>query len=213
MMIKVWGRATSLNVQIVMWALAELDLACERIDVGGAFGGLDTPEFLSMNPNGRIPVIEDKGAVLWESAAIVRYLGAEYGSESFWPADHLSRARLDQWAEWAKSSFGPELLNGIFVPLVPTPPDKRDLDAVAASAGRLQRLAGIIDVRIGNGPYLGGEEPCFADIIVGAYLYRYFTLDFPRAETPNLEAWYRRLAARPAYARHVMVSYEALKAR
>ena len=59
-MITVWGRATSVNVQAVMWALAELGIACERIDVGGAFGGLDTPEFRAMNPNGRIPVLRDR---------------------------------------------------------------------------------------------------------------------------------------------------------
>src|SRR5688500_16549546 len=130
MMIKVWGRATSVNVQAVMWALAELGIACERIDVGGAFGGLDTPEFRAMNPNGRIPVLRDGDAFLWESAAIVRYLGAQYGSASFWPADPLSRAKLDKWAEWMKTSFGPELLTGVFWPLVGTRPEQRDGQAI-----------------------------------------------------------------------------------
>ena len=74
-MITVWGRATSVNVQAVMWALAELGLTSERIDAGGAFGGLDTPEFGAMNPNRKIPVLHDRGAHLWESAAIVRYRG------------------------------------------------------------------------------------------------------------------------------------------
>ena len=71
----------------------------------------------------------------------------------------------------------------------------------------------MIDQRLADGPYLGGAEPCFADIIVGAPLYRYFTLDFARAETPNLSAYYQRLTGRPAYARHVMVSYESLRVR
>jgi glutathione S-transferase len=96
-MITVWGRATSVNVQAVMWTLAELGLAYERIDVGGAFGGNDTPEFLAMNPNGLVPVLRDgdDGPFLWESAAIIRYLGASHGGEQFWPASPARRATVD----------------------------------------------------------------------------------------------------------------------
>ena len=69
------------------------------------------------------------------------------------------------------------------------------------------------DARLADTPYLGGEEPCFADIIVGAPLFRYYTLDFDRARTPHLDGYYRRLTTRPAYAEHVMVSYEAMRAK
>lgn len=211
-MITVWGRATSVNVQAVMWALAELGLECERIDAGGAFGGLDTPQFRAMNPNGKIPVIRDRGVDLWESAAIVRYLGAQYGSDSFWPTDPLERAKADKWAEWIKTSFGPEFLTGVFLPLVAVRPEQQDLKAIAASAGRLKTLAAMLDARLSEGAHhLGGSEPCFADVVVGAHLYRYFTLEFERAETPHLAAYYRRLTTRPAYATHVMVSYESLR--
>ena len=84
-MITVWGRATSSNVQIVMWALAEIGLECKRIDVGGSFGGTDTPEYVRMNPNKLVPTLQDGDLTLWESAAIVCYLGARYGDGSFWP--------------------------------------------------------------------------------------------------------------------------------
>jgi glutathione S-transferase len=213
MMITVWGRATSVNVQAVMWALAELGIECERIDAGGAFGGLDTPQFRAMNPNGLIPVLRDRGAFLWESAAIVRYLGAQYGDERFWPADPLKRAELDKWAEWMKTSFGREFLTGIFWPLVATRPERRDPQAIVAAEDRLKRLAAMLDARLAQGGHLGGAEPCFADIVVGAHLYRYFTVDFARAETPHLRAYYERLCERPAYAEHVMVSYESLRAK
>jgi glutathione S-transferase len=213
-MITVWGRATSANVQIVMWALAELGLSYERLDRGHIFGGLDTPEYLAMNPNGLVPVLKDSGSEpLWESAAIVRYLGAKYGSEQFWPADPLKRAGVDKWAEWIKTSFGPALLTGIFWPLIGVKPENRDMAALAAAETRLAKLALMIDDRLADGPYLGGSEPCFADILVGTPLYRYFTLDFDRADTPNLSAYYDRLTQRPAYAEHVMVSYEVLRAK
>ncbi len=212
-MITVWGRDTSANVQIVVWALAEIGLEYERFNAGGKYGRSDTEEFRRMNPNRLVPVLQDGDLTLWESAAIVRYLGAKYGAESFWPADPAKRAPLDMWAEWVKTSFGPTLLTGIFWPLIGVPEAKRDLAAMAPAVERMKGLAVMIDERLANGTYLGGSEPCFADIVVGTLLYRYFTLDFKRTETPNLDAYYRRLTERPAYAKHVMVSYESLRAK
>ena len=90
-MITVWGRATSSNVQIVMWALGELGLEANRIDVGGAYGGTDTAEYRALNPNGLVPTFRDDEVTLWESAAILRYLAARHGDEAFWPRDPVRR--------------------------------------------------------------------------------------------------------------------------
>jgi len=78
-MLKVWGRRNAFNVQKAMWLVGELGLAHELIDAGGSFGGLDRPDFLAMNPHGRVPVIDDDGTIVWESHAIIRYLSARYG--------------------------------------------------------------------------------------------------------------------------------------
>ena len=113
-MITVWGRTTSSNVQAALWALAEIGIDYERIDAGGAFGMVDTPEFKAMNPNSLVPVLRDGEMIIWESAAIVRYLGTRYGSETFWPSDPVRRAPLDMWAEWAKTTLVPALIGGLF---------------------------------------------------------------------------------------------------
>ena len=212
-MITVLGRTTSMNVQYVMWALAELGRDHERKDVGGSFGGNDTADYLAMNPNGLVPVVLVDGRALWESAAIVRYLAAAHGDAGFWPADPLERAVLDMWAEWVKTSFAPTLISGIFRPTIVLPSDKRDPAAIAAAEKSLQSLAPMADARLADRPFLGGEAPCFADIMLGTPLYRYYTLDFARAKTPHLDAYYQRLTARPAYASHVMISYEAMRAK
>lgn len=212
-MITVWGRATSGNVQIVMWALAELGLECERRDVGGSFGGTDTPDYIRMNPNGLVPTIQDGDLTLWESAAIVRYLGARYGDDRFWPADAARRAPIDQWAEWSKTSVVPALLPGVFAQTVTLPHDRRDPRVLEAAVQRLATLMPMLDARLADAPYLGGEHLSFGDIIVGTPLYRYFTMAFDRADTPNLRAYYDRLVARPAYREHAMVSYEGLRAK
>src|ERR1700733_9016382 len=79
-MLRIWGRRSAFNVQKAMWLIGELGLPHTHIDAGGAFGGLDEPAFLAMNPHGRIPVIDDDGLVVWESHAILRYLGARPGA-------------------------------------------------------------------------------------------------------------------------------------
>ena len=211
MAITVWGRATSSNVQIVMWALSELGLPAERIDVGGAYGGLDTPDYLAMNPNAKIPTFRDDKVLLWESAAILRYLAARHGDEAFWPRDPAKRATQDMWAEWIKTTFSPLFNYRIFWPMVRMRKAERDEAAMAKAVEELKPIATIFDRRLSESPYLGGEAFSFADIMGGHLLYRYATLDFEKAETPALDAYYARLQERPAFREHSMVSYEPLR--
>jgi glutathione S-transferase len=82
-MLTIWGRRSSFNLQKVMWLVGELAVPHKHIEVGGKFGGLDTPEFLAMNPHGRIPVLQDGEAIVWESHTILRYLAARYGKQQF----------------------------------------------------------------------------------------------------------------------------------
>lgn len=211
-MLTVWGRATSSNVQAVMWTIAELGLAHQRHDIGHSFGGNKTPDYLAMNPNGLVPVVRDgDGAPMWESAAIVRYLAASYGDEAFWPRNPAVRVKLDMWAEWIKTSFAPAFTRQLFFPLVRFSPKLLKPGQIEAATDALKPLALMLDKRLGDGPYLDGDELTFADMITGHLLYRYYTLDFDRAATPRLDAYYARLSARPHYREHVMVSYESLR--
>ena len=209
-MLKVWGRATSSNVQKVMWLIGELDIEHERVDVGGAFGGVDTPAYLSMNPNGLVPTVEDDGVVIWESHAIVRYLAAKHGRGSLWPADLGASARADMWMDWMHTTVQKDWI-AVFMGLVRTPPSKRDMSAIDAAVARLGETYRTVDSALAGRDYLAGGTLTMADIPIGTSLYRYFSLDIARPTLPNLEAWYQRLVARPAYAQHVMVSYESLR--
>jgi len=99
-MLKILGKASSINVRKVLWACAELHLPFEREDWGTGFRPADTPEFLSLNPNGLVPVIKDGDFVLWESNSIIRYLASRYGGQALYPADPVVRAPIDQWMDW-----------------------------------------------------------------------------------------------------------------
>ena len=209
-MLTVWGRATSSNVQKAMWVVGELGLPHERIDVGGAYGGLDTPEFAAMNPHRRIPVIDDGGLIVWESNAIVRYLCARYGAGSLYPDDWTGRTAADQWMDWMLSTLNRNTF-GLFFCLVRTPPSKRDTAAIEATAVRCGENRQILDAHLAKQPFVAGETLTMGDIPIGSTLYRYFTLEAERPSLPNVEAYYARLCDRPAYRAHVMISYESLR--
>jgi glutathione S-transferase len=196
-MLKIWGRVSSVNVQKVVWCAEELGLAYERVDVGGKFGGNDTPEYLAMNPNGLVPVIDDDGFVLYESNAIVRYLGAKAGSGSIWPADPRHRADVDRWMEWQSTAFTPAMW-GAFWQLIRTPAEKRSAEMVESSRAKSEKLAGILDAHLADRKNLTGDTFTTADIVVGCAAHRWLNLPLQRTPRPNLERWYAELKARPA---------------
>jgi len=209
--LKIWGRTTSVNVQKVMWAVAELGIAHERIDAGGAFGVVDKPEYAALNPNRLVPTIQDGEVTLWESAAIIRYLTRKYGRGTLLPEGEPQFALADQWMTWADTTLYPSLITTIFTGLIRTPATQRDERAIAAAVQRVGEKLGILDTVLAEHPYIMGDALTMADISAGALMYRYFTLPLARPSLRHVEAWYKRLAERPAYRTHVMVDYNVLR--
>lgn len=193
-----------MNVQKVMWAIGELGLAHERIDAGGAFGGLDSAAFGEMNPNRLIPVIEDQGAVLWESNAIVRYLSARYGASTLWADDPAARAQADRWMDWQISTLQADM-GIVFWGLIRTPAEQRNEGAIATAAERLGGLWGRLDAHLKGRAFVAGDTLTMGDIPIGAVCYRWLNLPIQRPALPALEAWYDRLKARGSFQQHVML--------
>lgn len=211
-MLKIWGRANSINVQKVMWTVAELGLDHERVDLGGKYGGLDTPEQLARNPHGLIPVIDDDGTVVWESHAIVRYLASKHGDGGLWPSDSAARASADMWMEWAQTVLQRNFIQ-YFWNLYRTPVEQHDHALLANLNTQCGEDFRTLDKLLGDQPFITGDHLTYGDIPIATQFYRYFTLDIARPAVPNVEAWYERLKDNPAYATHVMVPYEDLRAR
>jgi len=212
-MITVWGRATSSNVQCVMWCIAELGLECERIDAGLTYGVTKTPDYLAMNPNATIPTIRDGDNLpLWESGAIIRYLANAYGSDPFWPSELLKRTEVDRWAEWAKVSVQMSFSGPIFWKVIRTSASERDPNQIKAAIDHFESVLSIADARLASHQYLVDDTFTSADIMFGHILYRYFDLDIERIDLPNLKRYYDDLVSRPHYNEHVMVNYDSLRA-
>ncbi len=208
---RVLGRADSSNVQAVMWGASELGLAPLRDDYGHRFGGLDTPEFRALNPHGQVPVLVDGDTVVWESSAILRYLAARYGDGgAFWPADPSARAHVDMWAEWAKVAVQRDFAHPVFWARVRTAAARRDPAAFAVSLARFEDHLSRAEAQLGGQDFLCGADLSLADIVFGHLLFRWYDMEIERRAHPAVERYYERLAARPGYRTHVMVSYAAL---
>jgi glutathione S-transferase len=203
-MLKIWGRTNSINVQKVMWAVGELGLENERVDAGGEYGGLDTPAYGAMNPNRRIPTLQDGLFVLWESNAIVRYLAAKHDPGGLWPSELERRALAEQWMDWQQTTLVPDMRT-LFWGLVRTEPAKRNLPAIQGAAANLESIWHRLDRHLQNRSFVVGDRFTMGDIPVGAMYHRYRALGVERGADENLAAWYERLTQRAPYRAHVML--------
>lgn len=200
-MLTIHGRVNSHNVKKVLWLADELGLTYERHDVGLQHGMSDA--YLALNPHALIPTIEDKGLVLWESNAILRYLAARYGNWRWWPGDPAARAVGDKWMDWQQGYAVAQ--NAMFMNLVRRAPAERDEEAMARSIAACGEKMQILDRYLAHNRWLSGDEIGLGDVAMGTYANTWFTLDVERPDVPHAADWYARLRDRPAFARHVMI--------
>jgi glutathione S-transferase len=202
--LKIWGRANSVNVQKVLWCLAELDLAYERIDAGMAFGRNRDPDYLAMNPNGRVPTLVDGDFVLWESNSIMRYLALAYGKGS--PTYHEApkrRTSVDRWLDWTLSTLQP-VDRPVFWALVRTPLEQRDMVAIQKDADAEAAVWRIADAQLATRRFIEGDDFTIADIAIGAYARRWFGVEgIDRPRLAHLERWFGEFADRPGFRQFV----------
>ncbi|MEP5633316.1 MAG: glutathione S-transferase family protein [Tateyamaria sp.] len=205
-----FGRTTSVNVQKVLWTLEELKLAYERTDLGGAYGGLGAPDYVAMNPNQRVPTLIDGDLTLWESNTIVRYLVSRYGQDTFAGSNPAQVALADMWMEWFQNNCYPHFI-ALFYQTVRLPKSERSEDARDNAAAALSKSFALLDKHLEDHAFVAGRSVSMGDFIVGASLYRYFSMDFTRADLPNLSAYYDRLCKRAAYRQTIMTSFDSLR--
>jgi len=200
----IWGRANSVNVQKVLWCLAELDLAYERIDAGMAFGKNDQPEYLAMNPNGRVPTLVDGDYVLWESNSIMRYLNLAHGKASpIYPQSPQARAAVDRWLDWTLSTLQP-VDRPVFWALVRTPKEKRDMVAIQKDVDAEAVVWRIPEALLATRRYIEGDQFTIADIALGAFARRWFGVGgVTKPKLPNLERWFALISERPGFQKFI----------
>ena len=201
-MLKIYGRATSSNVQKVLWCSAEIGLEFERIDIDAAFGGLKSPAYLALNPNGLMPTIDDDGFILWESNVAVRYLAAKHSSGRLCPAGLRARADCERWMDWQQTSLATPM-GVVFRAFLREPREATPEEQWQAALRRAGDLWRMVDARLADRTFVGGDALTMADIALGNAIHRWYKLPLERPELPRLRKWYDGLCARPAYKQHI----------
>ncbi len=205
-MTQVLGRVTSINVRKVLWMLDELGESYERTDWGLPLRDPNVPEFLALNPNGLVPVlIEDDGASLWESNAVLVYLAQTRGK--LLSQDRQEMGLALQWLGWQSSELNTAWGYAVQALLRKTP----GFDDPARIADSIQRWTGrmdILEAELAKGrPFIAGEQFSIADIALGLASHRWFMTPFEKKAMPAVADYYQRLRSRAAGARWMPDDY------
>jgi glutathione S-transferase len=200
MAIKLYGIPQS-RTSRCLWMLEELGVPYENVPIH-FLGEAQKPDFLKINPNGRIPALDDDGLILFESLAINLHLARKYdGGKGLWPNSPDDQSRAIQWSIWAMTEAEPPvmklLLNRVFLPEA-----QRNEAEAQAGEQALAKPLGVLEGALRGRPYLLGDAFTVADLNVSAVIGWAPTLGRLKLDgTPGVAAWHARCSGRPALAR------------
>jgi len=195
-MIRVLGRATSGNVQKVIFLLEELGLAYVREDYGRQFNNTNTDEYRKLNPNMKVPTLVDGDMVSWESNTILRYLSALHAPQLS-GATPAEKTQVERWMDWMLAS-----LNTPYVAVfkdAKKPAAERSTDLEAKKNDLVAQLK-VLGGHIAGKPWFALGRMTLADIALAPVVKRCLEFPIDRPGMPELERWIKAIEARPAFA-------------
>jgi glutathione S-transferase len=193
-MLRLLGRATSGNVQKVLWLLEELGLEYDREDYGRQFGNTADAAYLGLNPTGKVPTLVDGETVVWESNTILRYLCSRQGN-NFLPTDPAARARAEVWMDWQLASLNGPYLD-VFRASKKPEEERGDIQKLGdALAAQLALLDGHLEGR----DWLGGSAMTLAEFALGPIIPRCLNFPVSLPDLSNLRRWQAGLGEREAF--------------
>ena len=196
-MITLYTAPLSGNGRKVHMLLEEAGAAYQLSKLDLMKGEQKNPDYLKLNPNGKVPTLVDDGFVLWESNAILLYLAEKFPTANLLPTDSHDRARMFQWLLFEQTTFRPPL-SFLMRQTRFTPPDKQDQKAIEQSWTEVRTNMGILQAALSGRDYIGGAFSV-ADIAVLPYVYLAKDLGADLSAWPGVEAYWQRLSARPSW--------------
>ncbi len=193
-MTKLHGTSRSRSARS-LWALEELGVTYEHLPMPTTEA--KSAAHLKLNPNGHVPVLEDDGAVVWESMAINLYLAEKYGKNSLWPSDPAARADIYKWSFFAMTEVEPHLVT-LLVNRVMAPPEQRNEKAATAAVEALKAPLNALEETLKGREYLLGKNFTIADLNVAAVMSWIPMMKLDISSTPNVQAWLQKCLGREA---------------
>ena len=196
---KIYSIQLSNNCRRVNATVQHLGLTAEVIDP--SFGDLKTPEYLAMNPNGKVPLLVDGELKLWESRAIMQYVASTKPGNTLWPSDPKRQADIARWQFWEASHLSKGTGAFAFERLFKKMFMKQDADPVALAAGEKEwnTFAPVLNAQLEGRKWILGDELTLADFSVGACFSYAEASGLPWDQYPHIKAWYARLSEVPAW--------------
>jgi len=197
-MLKVLGKASSINVRKVLWTCDETGRPFVLEDPV-----LGSSEFRALNPNGLMPVIVDGDFLLWESNTIIRYLASDALAANLLPPEPRARALVEKWIDWQATEFN-TAWRYAFQALVRKSPAHQNKAGIEASVRDWSKAVAIVDGQLSrSGGFMAGPAFTLADIPIGLSINRWFMTPIEdRPDFPAVGAYYDRLSERPGFMRH-----------
>jgi len=200
MTLKIYGTAASRAAR-PLWVAQELGLDYEHIALPYLGGATRTPEFLALNPNGRIPVLDDDGIIVWESMACALYLAERFRGDGLIvlaAQNHAEQAEILRWSFWAVTEYEKDalafLMHGALMP-----PERRKPELAALAQRRLLAPLRVLEQHLQSRPYLVGGRFTVADVCVASVVAWVESASELMGACPCVEAWLQRCLARPAF--------------
>ena len=194
MSLRIYGIARTRAFR-VLWIAEELGLAYEHLPIEIGDAGAGAPEFRNLNPNGRLPFIDDGGFVLFELLAITLYLAKKHSAGILYPGTLEGEAKTWQWTSWALN----EVDRGVNIwslHAVRLPAAERDAAKRTEALKVLVAPFKVLDAAVAKQNFLLGGDFTVADLNVAAVISR--AVDMDLSAVPSLKAWLTRCLARPA---------------
>lgn len=189
-------------------AARRVQILCEECGIPYTYQTVDLmkgeqykPEYQVINPNSKVPVMDDDGFVLWESQAIMRYLADKHKAHDWYPAEPKTRARIEQWLDWNQTRLGQEAARIMFNTHFAG--DKRNDKAIEEAKGWLEKILPVLNGELTKHSYLGEEQPNLADIAVATNLSYLEMCQYDFTPYPAVKRWYERMKQRPSFAKTV----------
>jgi len=196
---KIHGHSWSNNARRVQMLCEELKIPYSYDTVDLMSGIQYSPEFQKLNPNSKVPVIEDDGFVLWESQAIMRYLADKHQAGALYPKGLKERAVVDQWMDWNQTRLSPEASRIMYN--LHFAGDKRDDAAIEKARGWLKRILPVMETTLATQPYLCGKDMTLADIAIAPTVAYLEICQHDLAPYPSIRRWYEAMKQRPSFAK------------
>ena len=195
-MLKLYGQYRSRAFRVA-WLLKESNIPYEHVNVTVNIEGASCkdPSYTALNPNARVPTIDDDGFVMWESAAINLYLAEKYRSP-LWPADLQGKGRMYQWAFFIANDVEPHMIS-VMQHRVMFPPEKRNAALADDSDARLQPKLKVLDEHLAKNRYFGIERWDMADFMVASVTFSFTVMKYDLSKYPNFQRWLSASLERP----------------